>query len=161
MGNTGFSRTIGMGIGAALIAAALATGMAVAQNEGGGRRFARGVRAAMATLDLSDAQKAKVRAIFASHREQFRAFRTRAKADREALRTAASADSPDPAAVGKAFLAVRTDAKTLKAQLEGLHTEINGVLTQDQKSRLDGWIAAHRQQRRAALRMFGGSPLAN
>ena len=158
MGNTGFNRTIGMGVGAALVAAALATGPAQAQNQGGRGRFARGVRAAMATLDLSDAQKAKVKAIFASHKEPFRAFRTQAKADRVALRTAASVDNPDPAAVGAAFLKVRADAKTLKAQLEGVHAEINGILTPTQSAKLDGWIAAHKQQRRAAMRAFGGPP---
>lgn len=140
------------GAAALLMAGALAAGTALAQPAPG--RFARGVRAAMATLDLSDAQKEKVKAIFASHKDQAVAFRTQAKANREALRATASAADPDPAAVGAAFLKVRADAKALKAQLEGVHAEINGVLTPEQKARLDGWIAAHRQQR-AALR-FGG-----
>lgn len=140
------------GAAALLMAGALAAGTALAQPAPG--RFARGVRAAMATLDLSDAQKEKVKAIFASHKDQAVAFRTQAKANREALRATASAADPDPATVGAAFLKVRADAKALKAQLEGVHAEINGVLTPEQKARLDGWIAAHRQQR-AALR-FGG-----
>jgi Spy/CpxP family protein refolding chaperone len=152
------SNTIGLAVGATALALVLAGGAAQAQNPGGGGHFARGIRAAMATLDLSDAQKDKVKAIFASHQEQFQTFRTQAKANREALRAAASADNPDPAAVGAAFLKVRADGKAMKAQLDGVHAEINGVLTPDQKSRLDGWIAAHRQQRRAALRMFGGPP---
>jgi Spy/CpxP family protein refolding chaperone len=144
------------GAAALLVAGALAAGTALAQTHGG--RYARGVRAALSTLDLSDAQKEKVKAIFASHKDQSVAFRTQAKANREALRAAASAADPDPAAVGAAFLKVRAHAKALKAQLEGVHAEINGVLTPEQKAKLDGWIAAHRQQR-AALR-FGG-PNAN
>jgi Spy/CpxP family protein refolding chaperone len=152
------SNMIGLGIGATVFALALANGVALAQNPGGGGHIGRGIRAAMATLDLSDAQKDKVKAIFTSHKEQFQAFRTQAKANREALRAAASADNPDPAAVGAAFLKVRADGKAMKSQLEGVHAEINGVLTPDQKSRLDGWIAAHKQQRRAAMRAFGAPP---
>ncbi|MFI5121026.1 MAG: Spy/CpxP family protein refolding chaperone [Thermoanaerobaculia bacterium] len=144
------------GAAALLLAGGLAAGTALAQARGG--HFARGVRAALATLDLSDAQKEKVKTIFASHKEQFQAVRSQAKANRDALRAAASNADPDPATVGAAFLKVRADAKAAKAQLEGVHAEINGVLTSDQKSRLDGWIAAHRQQRRAAMRAFGGPP---
>ncbi|HEX2757265.1 MAG TPA: hypothetical protein VHP60_02065, partial [Thermoanaerobaculia bacterium] len=50
------------GAAALLMAGALAAGTALAQPAPG--RFARGIRAAMATLDLSDAQKEKVKAIF-------------------------------------------------------------------------------------------------
>jgi Spy/CpxP family protein refolding chaperone len=155
------SNTIGLAVRTTALALTLAGGVALGQNQGGGGHFGRGIRAAMATLDLSDAQKDKVKAIFTSHKEQFQAFRTQAKANREALRAAASADNPDPAAVGAAFLRVRADGKAMKSPLEGVHAEINGVLTPDQKSRLDGWIAAHKQQRRAALQGFGGPPPAN
>ena len=152
------SKMIGLGIGATAFALALASGVALAGNAGGRGHFGRGIRAAMATLDLSDAQKEKVKAIFASHREQFQAFRTGAKANREALKAAASAENPNPVAVGAAFLKVRADGKAMKTQLEAVHAEINGVLTPEQKARFDDWIAAHRQQRRAALRVFGVPP---
>ncbi|MFI5197577.1 MAG: Spy/CpxP family protein refolding chaperone [Thermoanaerobaculia bacterium] len=155
------SNMIGLVVGVTALALVLAGGVALGQNPGGGGHFGRGIRAAMATLDLSDAQKVKVKAIFASHRDQFQAFRAQAKANRLVLRASASAADPDPAVVGAAFLKVRADAKVLKAQLEGVHAEINGVLTPDQKSRLDGWIAAHKQQRRAAMRAFGGPLPAN
>lgn len=149
---------IGLGIGATALALALASGAALAGNLGGRGHFGRGIRAAMATLDLSDVQKEKVKAIFTSHKEQFQAFRAQRKANREALRAAASAKHPDPAAVGAAFLKVRADGKGMKAQLEGVHAEINGVLTPEQKAKFEGWIAAHRQHRRAAMRPFGGPP---
>ncbi len=155
------SNKIGLTVGVTAFALALAGGVALGQNPGGGGHFARGVRAAMATLDLSDAQKTQVKAIFASHKDRFEAFRTQAKANRQALKAAASAADPDPAVVGAAFLKVRADAQSFRSQLQSVHAEINGVLTPDQKSRLDGWIAAHRQQRRATLRAFGGPPLAN
>jgi Spy/CpxP family protein refolding chaperone len=149
---------IGLGVGATALALVLASGVALAGNPGGRGHFGRGIRAAMATLDLSDAQKEKVKAIFTSHKEQLQAFRAQAKANREGLRAAASAENPNPAAVGAAFLKVRADGKAMRVQREGVHTEINAVLTPEQRARFDGWIAAHRQQRRAAMRAFGGPP---
>src|SRR5260370_13087791 len=76
---------IGLGIGATVFALALANGVALAQNPGAGGHFGRGIRAAMPTLDLSDAQKDKVKAIFTSHTAQFQAFKAQAKANREPL----------------------------------------------------------------------------
>ena len=49
----------------------------------------------------------------------------------------------------------------MKAQREGVHAEINRVLTPEQKARFDGWIAAHKQQRRAAMHGFGDPPPVN
>lgn len=135
-----------------LLAGALAAGTALAQPAPG--RFARGIRAAMATLDLSDAQKDKVKAIFTSHKDEGMAFHAQAKADREALKAAASAASPDPAAVGAAFLKVRADGQAAAAKMKAVRTEIDAVLTPEQRAKLDGWIAAHRQQRA----MFRGGP---
>jgi Spy/CpxP family protein refolding chaperone len=137
-----------------ILAGALAAGAAIAQTEPAPGRFARGVRAAMATLDLTDAQKAKVKAIFASHKDEGMAFREQAKSDRAALKAAASAPNADPAAVGAAFLKVRANGQAAAAKMQAVHAEINTVLTPDQKSKLDGWIAAHRQQRRL---LRGGS----
>jgi Spy/CpxP family protein refolding chaperone len=141
------------GAASLLIAGALAAGTALAQPAPG--RFARGIRAAMATLDLSDAQKDKVKAIFASHKAEGMAFRAQAQANRETLKAAASAASPDPAAVGAAFLKVRADGQAVKAKMAAARTEIDAVLAPEQRAKLDGWIAAHKQQR-AMLR--GGLP---
>ena len=137
------------GAAALLLAGALVAGTALAQHHPG--RFARGVRAAMATLDLTDAQKNQVKAIFASHRSDGMALREQAKANRQALKAAASAQDPEPAAVGAAFLKVRADGQAVAGKLKAVRAEIDAVLTPEQRAKLDGWIAAHRQQR-AALR---------
>lgn len=143
------------GTSAMILAGALSAGSALAQPAPG--RFARGVRAAMATLDLSDDQKASVKAIFASHKDEAVAFRAQAKADRAALDAAVSAATPDPSAVGAAFLRVRADRLAVAAKLAAVRTEINAVLTPAQSAKLDGWIAAHRQQR--AMFRRGAPPL--
>ena len=139
-----------------ILAGALAAGTFNAQAQPAPGRFARGVRAAMATLDLSDTQKDKVKAIFASHKDEGLAFHAQAKADREALKAAASAANPDPAAVGAAFLKVRANGEAVKSKMKAVRTEIDAVLTPEQRAKLDGWIAAHRQQR-GMLR--GGPPM--
>lgn len=155
MTNNSFQKRL-FGASALLIAGALATGAALAQPAPGGPgRFARGIRAAMATLDLTDAQKTKIKAIFESHKDEGAAFRAQAKANREALKAAASAATPDPAVVGAAFLKVRADGEAAKAKLKAVRAEIDAVLTPEQRAKLDGWIAAHRQQR-GMLR--GGPP---
>lgn len=132
---------------ALLLAGALAAGAALAQPAPGQGRLARGIRAAMATLDLTDAQKEKVKAIFAAHKDEAVAFHTQAKANRDALKAAASAASPEPAIVGAAFLKVRADGQAAKAKIQAVRTEIDAVLTLEQRAKLDGWIAAHKQQR--------------
>src|SRR5664279_5683212 len=80
-----------------------------------------------------------------------------AKATRDALKAVASAATPDPAAVGAAFLKVRADGQAAAAKMKAVRTEIDAVLTPEQRAKLDGWIAAHRQQRA----MFRGGPPQN
>ena len=130
-----------------IVAGALAAGTAIAQAQPAPGRFTRGIRAAMATLDLSDAQKVKVKAIFVSHQDDGMAFRAQAKADRESLKAVASAAKPDAALVGAAFLKVRADGQAAKARVKAVRAEIDAILTPEQRAKLDGWIAAHRQQR--------------
>ncbi len=136
------------GAAALLVAGTIALSTGVAQAQPGHGRFARGVRAAMATLDLSDSQKAQVKAIFASHKDDGMALHAQAKADREALKAAASATNADVAAVGSAYLKVRADREAGVAKVKAVRAEIDAVLTPEQKAKLDGWVAAHRQQRR-------------
>ena len=143
------------GAAALLMAGALAAGTAFAQAQPAPGRLARGIRAAMAILDLTDAQKDQVKAIFASHKDEAMAFHAQAKADRAALKAAASAANPDAKLVGAAFLKVRADAEAAKAKMAAVKTEIDAVLTPEQRAKLDGWIAAHRQQRRMQR---GGPP---
>ena len=143
------------GAASMILAGALAGSAALAQPAPGGPgRMARGIRAAMATLDLSDAQKEKIKAIFESHKGEGQALHVQAKADRDSLKAAASAAKPDPAVVGAAFLKVRADGEAAKAKMKAVRAEIDTVLTPEQKAKLDGWIAAHRQQRA----MLGGGP---
>ena len=120
-------------------------------------RMARAVRQAMSILDLTDAQKTKVKAIFAAQKTENAAFRAQVEADRAALKAAAAAANPDPAVVGAAFLKVRADGQTVGANMKAVRGQIEAILTPEQKAKLDGWIAAHRQQREGMFRR-GGPP---
>ena len=147
------------GVSAVVLSCVVAAGAALAQPAPGrAGRFARGIRAAMATLDLSDAQKEKVKAILVSHKDEGAAFRDQMKADRAALKAAASAANPDPAEVGAAFLKVRANGQAAVAKMKAVKGEIDAVLTPEQRSKLEGWIAAHRQQRHAMRGAAGGGP---
>ncbi len=149
-----------LGTSALILAGALAASSAFAQpapGQGPGPgRFARGIRAAMATLDLTADQQTKVKAIFESRRDEAQAFRSQAQANRDALKALASAPNPDPAAVGAAFLKVRADAQAAKDRMKAVKGQIDAVLTPEQRAKLEGWLAAHRQMR--AMRR-GGPPL--
>jgi periplasmic protein CpxP/Spy len=130
----------------------LAGSPALGQGYRGGRERApgRGIRAALATLDLTDAQKEKVRALFEAEKPKHEALRLEGRTAREALEAAASAEQPDPAAVGAAFLRVQANRKTAKAERSASKEKLEALLTPEQRAKLEGWMAAHRQARRGA-----------
>ncbi len=150
-----------LGASAVVLAGILAAANGLAQagpGPGPGHaRMARAVHQAMSILDLSDAQRTKVKAIFEAQRAQNVAFRAQVEADRAALKAAAVAENPDPAAVGAAFLKVRANRQAVAAKMKAVRAEIDAVLTPEQRAKFDGWIAAHRQERRAALRAFSSN----
>ncbi len=118
----------------------------------GGREGApgRGLRAALATLELTDDQKAKVKDLLESERTRYEALRQEGRAKREALRTAGGAAAPDPAAVGTAFLGVQAHRKAVRAERETSRQKLEALLTAEQRAKLEGWRDAHRQMRRGA-----------
>ena len=131
----------------------LAGSAAFAEGFRGGREGApgRGIRAALATLDLTDDQKAKVRALFEAEKPKYEALRQEGRAAQQALRAAADAEKADPLAVGAAYLRVDANRKTARAERTGTRQKLDALLTAEQRARLDGWVAAHRQARRGAF----------
>lgn len=139
-------------IGALALGLLLAGSAAAAQGVRAGREGApgRGLRAALATLDLSDTQKEKVRQLLESERPKYESLRQEGRTARQALRAASESPNVDPAAVGAAFMKVRAHAKTMKSEREASKLKIEALLTPEQRGRLEGWIEAHRQMRRGA-----------
>lgn len=137
-------------IGALALGLLLAGSAAAAQEFRAGREGApgRSLKAALATLDLTDAQKEKVRQLLESERPKYESLRQEGRAARQALRAAADAPDVDPAAVGAAFMSVRAHAKTVRAEREASKLKLEALLTPEQKGRLEGWLEAHRRMRR-------------
>ena len=109
----------------------------------------RALRGGLATLDLSDDQKAKIRTILESKRDAAQGLTLTMRTDAKALHDLAAAPNPDPAAVGAAFLKLKADRDAVRGAAEGVLGEIKGVLTSEQQTKLDGYLAALRQMRRA------------
>jgi Spy/CpxP family protein refolding chaperone len=146
--------TKGLTTGAVALSLLLAGSAALAgQGFRGGREGApgKGLRAALAMLELSDAQKEKVKELLEGERAKYEALRQEGRSAREALRTAAKAATPDPAAVGTAFLRVDAHRKAMRAERESSRQKLESLLTAGQRAKLEGWRGAHSQMRRAAL----------
>jgi Spy/CpxP family protein refolding chaperone len=96
-------------------------------------------------VDLTDVQKADVKALLEAARPKLEALHVTLKADREALRAAVTATPPDPCVVGAAFLKVEADVKAIGEALKDLRTAIEKLLTSEQKAKLEGCLKAPKQ----------------
>lgn len=134
-------------LGAAALILTLAAGAALAGPGRGGREG--GVlRRALASLDLSEEQKAKVQAIVEESKPGFEALRSEGRAGREALKAAAEKPAPDAKEVGEAFLLVQANRKVARTQMEAVKAKVDAVLTPEQKAKLDGYLAGLRERGR-------------
>ncbi len=95
-------------------------------------------------VDLTDVQKADVKALLEAARPGLDALHATLKTDREALRAAVAATTPDPCAVGTAFLKVEGDVKAIGEALKAVRTAIEAFLTPEQKAKLEGCLKAPR-----------------
>ncbi|HEY3173629.1 MAG TPA: Spy/CpxP family protein refolding chaperone [Thermoanaerobaculia bacterium] len=115
-----------------------------------------GIMRGLSQLDLTESQKNDVRRIMDSRKATFESLHERARADWEALRAVSEGSAPDTAAVGAAFLKVRSDREALRAERESMMKEIRSLLTTEQKEKLDTMKEEHREHFRD--RMGQGSP---
>jgi protein CpxP len=88
-------------------------------------------------LDLTESQKAEVKQIMDSRKATIESLRERMRADREALDAAAEAQSPNPSAVGAAYLKVRADREAMRAEHKATMDQIRSVLTPEQQQKMD------------------------
>ncbi len=104
---------------------------------------ARGIRAALGSLDLTDAQKTQVRDLLEKQRPVMQGLREQMKADHEALR-AAAADPKNLSGIGSAYLKVQKDRETIKAEMTKAREALEALLTPEQKAKLAGFRAGAR-----------------
>ena len=100
------------------------------------------LRDCLRILDLSDAQKADIKAIFEAVKPQVEAFAANLKADRDTLKADLSKNPPDPCAVGTDVLQLHTDREAARAFFESVRDQILAVLTPGQKAKLAGCLEA-------------------
>lgn len=93
---------------------------------------------------LTDVQKADVKALLEAARPGTEALLATLKSDREALRAAVTAATPDACAVGTALLKVEADLKAIGEEGKALRTAIEALLTPEQKLKLEGCLKAPR-----------------
>ena len=93
-------------------------------------------------VGLTDVQKADVKALLEAEKPKMDALHAALKTDREALRAAVTAATPDPCAVGAAFLKVEADLKAIGEEAKALRTAIEALLTAEQKAKLEGCLKA-------------------
>ena len=119
--------------------------MASAQDASSGHRKMGGfgILRGLSRLNLTDSQKNDVRQILDSRKATFQSLRDQARSNREALRTVSESQTPDPSAVGAAYLKLQASRQALRAERESAMQQIRTVLTPDQQNQLD----AMKQQR--------------
>lgn len=127
----------------------------------GGKTMGRGMRGDMlrglSRLDLTDDQKAQVRRIMDARRATFEALHEKIKADGQALRDAAAAPNPSPAAVGTAYLQVRADRQALRAERQEAMDEVRAILTPEQREKLDAMREIGKERFRRRMENRGGA----
>jgi len=104
--------------------------------------FRHRLRECLAIIDLTDAEKASLQAIFDAAAPTVQADVEAVKAARQTLKTALAATPPDACAIGADALAVKSARETLRAERESVRQQIEAALQPDQVSRLEGCLAA-------------------
>ncbi|HUM01526.1 MAG TPA: periplasmic heavy metal sensor [Thermoanaerobaculia bacterium] len=137
-----------VGLGTAVASSAEPVGPGGRGPGGHGRPFLRALRGGLATVGLTDDQRTKIRSILESKKDGVQTLALKTRTDARALHDLASAPRPDTAAVGAAFLKVQADREAVRGTAENVLGEIRTVLTSEQQTKLDGYLAALRQMRR-------------
>ena len=135
---------------AAVAVFALGASLAIAgENWKGGHRGHRGKglmsERMAAKLNLSDAQKAQIKDLHMSFREQNKAFFESAKATRQEARAAKAAN--DTAKLESLRPTMESQRAQMKQLRDAQHEKIRTILTPEQQAELDAWKAQHKAQR--------------
>jgi Spy/CpxP family protein refolding chaperone len=111
---------------------------AIADAHPRGLRFLR----CLAILDLTDAQKADIKALVVAETATLKGLHDTLATDRQALVAALGATTPDACAVGAALLKVHADREAIRAELAKIATGVESLLTAEQKTRFEGCVQA-------------------
>lgn len=93
--------------------------------------------------DLTDAQKADVKAIVEAARPTLQKDHQAIRADRQKLHADVEAGA-DKAVIGQDVLNLRADEKAAKADMDAVRDQIVAKLTPEQKAKVEGCLSAPR-----------------
>ena len=133
---------------AVAIVMALSTVVASAQQgprPSQGDRFGR-LTQCLKILELTEDQKGQIRGILESARPTIQAAHQQLREDQEELKALLQSDVKDGCAIGAALIQVGDDRESLRTLLAGVKESIAGVLTSEQKAKLEGCMQAPRDQ---------------
>jgi len=108
-------------------------------------------------LGLTDAQRAQIEKIRESHEEEVQALANEGGPAREALRAAIR--SNDTAAIQAAGTALASEIVKRALLAASVQAEVRGVLTDEQKARIEDLRAAAGERRQKLRGMHQGPPL--
>jgi len=90
-------------------------------------------------LGLTDQQVSEIQGLLRKHRDAVFPLTQELRAKKHALAKALEAPQPDPTAIGKLTVEQRSLRKQIAELSEKLRTDINAVLTPEQKQKLEQW----------------------
>jgi Spy/CpxP family protein refolding chaperone len=141
---------IGVAVGLSVVLAATAA-LAGRGPHREGQRPGGAVRAALEKLDLTQAQKDRLRELVLEARPGLQALRGQRQADRAALHAALEAPTPDPSTIGSLMVKMKQGREMVRAERQRLHDATLSVLTPEQRVRFEAYLDAFK-----ALRRRGG-----
>jgi Spy/CpxP family protein refolding chaperone len=105
------------------------------------------VRAALEKLDLTQAQKDRLRELAEAARPGLQAQREQWQADRAALRVALDAPKADATTIGTLMLKMKQGREVVKGERQQLHDATLDVLTSEQRIRFEAYLDAFKTMR--------------
>jgi Spy/CpxP family protein refolding chaperone len=131
-------------LAATVLAAGLAWAAVEPQRPGRPGRGAARFQRMAEYLGLTEEQQATWKSLHEQQKTEMEPLMQQGRELHQRLRAAMDAQTPDPAAVGAATLALKQHREKVKAAHEAFEQRLKGVLNDDQKTRLDAFKASHR-----------------
>jgi Spy/CpxP family protein refolding chaperone len=98
----------------------------------------------LSILGLSDTQKADIKQVLETEKPVVAGLVATLKTDGAALKAALEQNPPNGCAIGTALLKVQADKTALRTEAEKIRTNVEALLTAEQKAKLEGCLQAHR-----------------
>ena len=100
-----------------------------------------GILKCLRVVDLTDQQKADIKAILEGEKDTLKGLHEAIVADRDALKALFDSENPDPCQVGTAVLKLHADRGAMRDEIAKIRSNVEALLTPEQKAKLAGCLA--------------------